>query len=83
MSVIPNSLPEVKFADLPIGDKVIFIGRNLSFAMALYFFLDYILVCQVRTQEGLYSLLITLIMIIFFFILIRYDKIKEILSRLQ
>ena len=83
MSIISNSLPEMKFADLPFADKVVFGGRNLTFAIALYFFLDYILVCQVKTQEGIYSLFITLIMIIIFFIIVRYDKIKEILSRLQ
>tara|TARA_B100001250_G_C19595590_1_gene698271 strand:- start:565 stop:810 length:246 start_codon:yes stop_codon:yes gene_type:complete len=81
MSVIQNSLPETKFSDLEGGEKVMFIAKNLSFAMALYFFLDYILTCQVKTQDGMYSLFFTFIFIIILFVSFRFNKIKQIISR--
>ena len=80
MSKTPNYYPETKFAELKLEDKVMFIAKNISFATALYFFLDYILTCQVKTQDGIYSLFFTFVFIIILFISFRYNKIKQLLS---
>ncbi len=81
MSTTQNTFPEIKYTDLSFPDKILFIGRVLSFSFALYFFLDYILTCQVKTQEGMYVSIFMFIIVIIMFFIIRYDQIKQIFSK--